>query len=211
MHEVPLDVSSPQLPAGDVWRAVEATLRLLSRRLDCMLDDGPPADLRRDLRRLRSLADEVLDRLRVVAERTADDRPRPPDLATALRRLGVRFARATGACVDVHVAGPLDELGEDVSEVVFAVACEALRNVERHGRATLVSLSVEVDDNLVVVDIKDDGVDLAQREAYDWQAGTRTGVVTVAGLVESLGGRVVLGSCEPRGLRLVAEVPRRGG
>lgn len=189
----------------DLCRVLDATLCLLARELD-VLADGTSPDGARELRRIRMLTEDVLRRLRAVSH---DDEPIRgwSALASCLRKLGADFARATGASVELQVVGSPERIPDEAVEVIFGVACEAFRSVERHARASLVLVVLSVHGSSVVLEVKDDGLDLAHREAYDWSGGTRTGLLTAAALVESVGGRLVLTPTPPRGLRLVAEVP----
>jgi signal transduction histidine kinase len=193
-----------------VFGALGRTLQLLARRLEGLLDDEPPDRARQELRRLRALTDEVLEMLGCVTTAEHHRAGRRPSLGVgvALRRLGADFARATGTAVDVRVPKAVEDLDDDVVEVIFGVAREAFLNIERHGRATIVVVTLALRDSSVVLDVKDDGLDLAQREAYDWHNGTKRGLLTVAELVSSVGGRAALTATPPRGIRLVVEIPR---
>ncbi|WP_127504623.1 GAF domain-containing sensor histidine kinase [Actinoplanes solisilvae] len=90
---------------------------------------------------------------------------------------------------------------DDLVEIAcYYVVAEALTNVAKHARASVVELELAVEDPDVRVTVSDDGVGGA-----DAVAGT--GLLGIADRVEALGGSLAVVSPRGEGTRLVARVP----
>jgi signal transduction histidine kinase len=115
-------------------------------------------------------------------------------LAAALEPLALR----TPFPVNLHV---LDErLPARVELTAYFVVCEGLANVTKHADASKASVCITRRDELLAVEIADDGVGGAQ--PIDG-----SGLNGLANRVEALGGRLRLVSPAGAGTRLVAEIP----
>jgi len=96
-----------------------------------------------DVRRLAtSLRPEALDTL---------------GLAAALAHLCERLTARTGVQVECALSRDLPALGRNVELALYRVGQESLTNAIRHARASRVSVALQADDGLVVLEIADDG------------------------------------------------------
>src|SRR4051812_21318670 len=111
---------------------------------------------------------------------------RNADLAEALERL-VRRTGETGLTVGLDVVGSGD-LGPASSGLVYRLAREGLRNVERHAHAHSVALSVSVHDGVVTVRVEDDGRGRERMEAGEGHVGLRL----LGSLMTDVGGQLEL-------------------
>jgi PAS domain S-box-containing protein len=129
-------------------------------------------------------------------------------LVAALRGYGAQFASRTG--VEVTVQG--DELGlrppVAIENVLFRISQEALTNVSKHAQATQVTITVEMDDEMVRLTITDDGVgfDLTRESGADEHHGW--GLLTMAERAEAMGGHFRIESRPQEGTRIMVEVTR---
>ena len=116
-----------------------------------------------------------------------------PALNTLARRSAVPVE------LDVRTTG---RLPEPVEVAAYYVVSEALTNVAKHARASVVTVTVEADaaDTVLRVAVRDDGAGGA-----DFTLGT--GLVGLKDRVEALGGRILLDSPEHAGTSLRAELP----
>jgi len=116
-------------------------------------------------------------------------------LAVALESL------ATRAPIPVQVIGaPRERLSEHVELAAFFIASEALTNVAKHSRASSAVVEFDKTVELLIVEVRDDGVGGASADAG-------TGLRGLADRVEALGGRLRVWSPAGRGTRVRAEIP----
>jgi two-component system sensor histidine kinase UhpB len=111
-----------------------------------------------------------------------------------------------------HVAVTIDlehklppDLGSSVALAVYRVVQEGLINALRHAQATRISIVVDGTEERIRVSVADDGVGLPA----DWARPGHFGLRGLTDRVAQLGGRFEVGSADPRGTRLAAEIPLR--
>jgi signal transduction histidine kinase len=109
-----------------------------------------------------------------------------------------------GPTIDVHLAGPFDELAAPVASAVFRIAQESVTNARRHARdATRIDMRVDVDDSCVRVTVVDDGAPgPVSTQGY--------GIVGMTERAAMLGGTCAAGHAPGGGWSVAAELPRRG-
>ena len=186
------------------------------RRLEGRLRKGAEQRLERmadTLRRVMDQGDEGLTRDRIAAAahqldgtltdmrrlagglhpRTLSERGLAPALTTV----------AGGFPIPVILDVPGERMPERVESAAYYVCTEALANVAKYARASVVHVSVTHTDELATVTVDDDGVGGA-----DPTRGT--GLRGLADRVETLGGTFAVRSVHGDGTRLTAEIPLHG-
>ena len=116
-----------------------------------------------------------------------------------LRPALARLARRSPVPVELTVDG-LARLPEPIEVCVYYVASEALTNVAKHARATVVHVAVVADDNVVQLTVEDDGIG-----GVDVRHGS--GVTGVRDRVDALGGTVEVTSVIGVGTTIVVRLP----
>jgi signal transduction histidine kinase len=109
-----------------------------------------------------------LDRAQELARATLDDVRRSvwslaapvdlPDLTVALEDLTRRHAARTGQSTSFSHTGALPKLDPAAAEQALRIVQEALRNVEKHSRATDVRVFSEADAEALRISVRDNGV-----------------------------------------------------
>lgn len=97
------------------------------------------------------------------------------------------------------------DLGPSVALTIYRVVQEGLINALRHAQPARVDVSVQTDEEQIVVTVRDDGVGLP----VDWSKPGHFGLRGLAERVEHVGGTFSVGNCPTRGVRLVAKIPLR--
>jgi signal transduction histidine kinase len=98
------------------------------------------------------------------------------------------------------IGAPRERLSEHVELAAFFIASEALTNVAKHSRASSAVVEFDKTVELLIVEVRDDGVGGASADAG-------TGLRGLADRVEALGGRLRVWSPAGRGTRVRAEIP----
>jgi signal transduction histidine kinase len=130
---------------------------------------------------------------------------RDPAASTSLRRtislLVDQLTPLLGFRPEVHLAGPLDTLADDVMlGDVEAVLRESLTNVSRHADATAAEVEVRVNSQRLVVTVSDNGSGL--RDTPRW-----SGLSNLRSRAAHRGGSLDLDSSPGGGLRLRWSIP----
>jgi two-component system sensor histidine kinase UhpB len=134
------------------------------------------------------------------------------DLWEALEWQVAGLCRRTDIDFDyfVDAALMLMPLGDERAMLVFRVICEALTNIERHARASKVSLRLFAEHGMLTVLVRDNGVGMRQ------PAGPFRSTFGIAGMqqrAQDVGGEVAVSSGAGGGttVRLAVPLARGGG
>jgi signal transduction histidine kinase len=100
------------------------------------------------------------------------------------------------------------EVSPATAHELLQILAEALRNVERHARATRVRVELRQDDGRVVLSVADDGEGFADA-ATDPVDGLHFGLVGMRERAELLGGELATMSGPDEGTTVTAAVPAR--
>jgi signal transduction histidine kinase len=158
---------------------------------------------------LRAARDNLAESRRVVWAL----RPRPlaeQPLAQALQELAARLAEETGLRAETVVTGTARPLPAVVEEALLRIAQEALANVRKHAAASRVTLTLSYLDDVVTLDVHDDGVGFDQA-ATAAAAGGGLGLHAMAERVAALGGSLAVESTLGEGTTIAVEVPAPAG
>jgi signal transduction histidine kinase len=158
---------------------------------------------------------EHLSRARELAERTVRSvrdislllRPSLLDdlgLGPALQWLSEDFSRRTGVPCEFSETDLDEGLPDSVKTCVYRVTQEALRNCEKHSRATLVKLRVKQQRDQLTVDIEDNGVGMASDHR---RAPANLGVLGMRERAAALGGVLSMDSRPGGGIRVRLWLP----
>ena len=118
-------------------------------------------------------------------------------LGPALRAL----ARRAGDHVELSVEVP-GRLEPQIEVAAYYVVSEALANAAKHARASVVEVDLQVNDNVLRLLVRDDGVGGAD-------ASRGSGLIGLADRVEAVGGSMAITSPPGRGTTLRATIPLR--
>jgi signal transduction histidine kinase len=123
-------------------------------------------------------------------------------LPDAIARMGERWSQTSGVPICVETAGEPKPMIADVEVALFRVAQEALTNVARHARASQVGLTLSYLDDVVLLDVRDDGV--------GFETGVDSGGFGMASMRQRLlrvAGSLVVESRPGEGTAINASVP----
>jgi PAS domain S-box-containing protein len=125
-------------------------------------------------------------------------------LPTVLTRGGLRAAveaLASRTSVPVEVAVGADRFPAAIEATAYFVVAEALTNVVKHAHATRVTVTAQVDDGTLHVEVRDNGIGGARPEG--------SGLVGLADRLAGIGGRLRVERPDDGGTVVSAEIPLR--
>jgi len=192
--------------ARDLHETVGQTLYAIGLRTQELLSRTRDPEILPSLRALRTLAASGVATVRSAVFELSFLNVRERGFVPSLHKLARQFKLATGTPVTVRVPGSLPHVPSEVEGILFRLAHEALINVERHARATGVLLMLEHDEGEFRMTIRDDGIGIDQRNAFDWRSSAHFGLRSIRRSVEALGGRLSIAAAHPRGLTISARI-----
>ena len=134
-------------------------------------------------------------------------------LPEAIAKLTNDWSVASGIAVQIETIGEPVPLNPELEVTLFRVAQEALTNVAKHAHATRVGLTVSYLDDVVLLDVRDDGAgfDLEHARAETGPDGHGFGLSGMQQRVGRIGGRLEIESTRGAGTAISASVPIVGG
>ena len=103
--------------------------------------------------------------------------------------------------------GGVEALAGDKRTVLFRVAQEALTNVARHARATLVKLNISKIPGALRMEISDNGQSFPVKKIFLAKNPKRLGLVGMKERIEMVGGNLTIESTRGKGTTVRAELP----
>ena len=140
--------------------AMLSEIRLLRR-----LQAHDPSSVAAELAHAEEVAHEGLKEARTAITQMRANAVRETGLGPALSKLFERFIDRTGLTGEFTADTDAARFGDERAETILRMAQEALRNVERHARATRVLVALKtVDGTYLELRIEDNGVGFDPRE-----------------------------------------------
>ncbi|ONI69298.1 hypothetical protein BWI15_22115 [Kribbella sp. ALI-6-A] len=165
--------------------------------------EDDPATARTRLSAIGGLARESLAEARRSIHALRPGPLQDSDLTAALEKVAADWSAAGGVPATVTVTGDPLALHPEVEATLLRVAQEALANVTKHAAATQVVVTLSYLDDVVALDIHDDGRGFVPRS--DGGAGS-FGLVVMRQRVARLAGSLVVESAPGRGTAISATV-----
>lgn len=157
--------------------------------------------------RAAELAREALAEARRSVQGMLPHRLDDAQLPEALTRLAGDWSSASGVAAQVVIDGEAERLHRDIESTVLRVAQEALANVEKHARAARVRVTLTYSDDVVMLDVRDDGVGFRIEELSPPGAGGGFGLRGMRQRAARVVGGVVVESSPGAGTAVSLQVP----
>ena len=125
-------------------------------------------------------------------------------LPEALQRLTTRWSEEIGVRVKLNITGEHRPLSQETQVALLRATQEALANVRKHARASIVTVTLSYMEDLVALDVQDDGAGFDLDGAH---AGSGFGLMSMRERIEDIGGKLLVESESGAGSTVVVEVP----
>jgi signal transduction histidine kinase len=171
-------------------------------------DQALPDDLdtlQKHLDRARGTARTSLEQARRVVHALRPHSLDQRSLPDAIERTAVRWQEETGIPLTTTTTGDPIPLHPDIEVTLLRATQEALANIRKHAQATAVQLTLSYIDDVVVLDIQDNGVAFAGAAASPLSGGY--GLQAMRERAEQCGGSVTLESEPGEGTTVVVSIP----
>jgi signal transduction histidine kinase len=163
------------------------------------------ATLQKHLDRARGTARTSLEQARRVVHALRPHSLDQRSLPAAIERPAVRWRAETGIPLPTTTTGDLVPLHPDIEVTLLRATQEALANIRKHAQATDVQLTLSYMDDVVVLDVQDNGVAFAGAAMSPLSGGY--GLQAMRERAEQCGGSVTLESEPGEGTTVVVSIP----
>jgi len=168
---------------------------------------GDLAAVQRHLDQARRTARESLAEARRLVWALRPEPLERTSLPKALRRVTARWSERSGIEAKMVTTGNVYPLPPQVEVTLLRAAQEALANVRKHAQATRVTVTLSYMDDLVVLDVQDNGLGFEVTWPPTAEAKRGLGLLGIRERVEQLGGTLLIESTPGQGTTLVVEIP----
>ncbi|AOJ07229.1 PAS domain S-box protein [Burkholderia mayonis] len=186
---------------------VSAIALALARYRDAQPDAQPVVAVEQQLHGMRRLIDSTVASVRRIA---ADLRPVMLDdlgLVPAIEWLANDFTNRYGIDVERLLDTADTSFSNAGATTLFRIVQEALTNVARHADATRVTLMLAIDQDLCVLQIKDDGRGMQPDERRDAHGDKSFGLIGIRERAHMLSGTVTTDSAPGHGFSIKVALP----
>jgi signal transduction histidine kinase len=213
-----LAAAQAELAATERWAGVLAERQRLARDIHDTLTQGFASiamlldAARADLPSGGPVAGRVEQAMRIARENLAESRRlvnalRPPQLdgthlADAVHELTSRIVNGNGLDASTVVTGRPFALGSATEAELLRVIQEALTNAQRHANAKSITVTMSYLDDVVLVDVQDDGSGFDTRREYDG-----IGLSAMRERVAQVGGTLTIESTHDEGTTIAVSLP----
>lgn len=195
--------------AQELHDRVQQTLFTIGLKANWVLERLPPdSQVVRPLRSIEQLVSLGTAQVRDAIFALSSSAMQEGGLVSMLYTLIHDLRESTSIEADLVVAEWTISLPVHVENALFTVAQEALSNVRRHARGTIVIVTVQVTSEQAVLVVQDNGVGLSPLVLQSYRSNTtHLGLKGMHHRLEELGGQFWLTNGEEGGLIVKAVVP----
>ncbi len=190
--------------AGQSLTAMKINLNLLSKNLP---DDQP--ELKEQLNSLAELAEDTLQKLRMLAQNL-----RPPSLEKlglnkTLEGLCLQFANRTNITID-YEGTEIKAIQDEAKITIYRLLQEALTNAAKHADADFIKVKLKKENGNVTVSIQDNGKGFNTGELFRYKNSVDgMGLGGMMERLEFIGGQLEVFSKQKKGTKVFATIPLR--
>ncbi|MEU8828728.1 sensor histidine kinase [Streptomyces sp. NPDC048636] len=200
-----------QRMAGEIHDTLAQGLAGIIRQLEAAEDAEHDRERwRRHLVAAKDLARESLAEARRSVQALRPEQLESRTLPDALEALADGWSRERDLCVGFETTGTATPMVAEVEATLYRVAQEALTNIAKHAEASKVGITLSYMDDLVVLDVLDDGIgfDPASAAAGAGRSGGHgLGLVAMGRRLRRVAGTLDIESARGEGTAISAAVP----
>jgi two-component system sensor histidine kinase UhpB len=188
---------------GQQLTALKMDLSWLSNRVPFYEKDN-----KKTIEKINTMSNLIDRTIQVVQKISAELRPGLLDdlgLVPAIEWLAQDFQTRTNIRCKVHFHSDEIELDPDCSTAIYRISQEALTNIARHAKASLVDIYLKQESGVVILEISDNGKGIKENEIC---APSSLGLMGMRERVRTFGGELNIIGAPNKGTTLKASLPR---
>lgn len=125
-------------------------------------------------------------------------------LAAAIEWQAEDFQKRTGISCEISIKPEDIILDKERSTAVFRIFQETLTNIARHSRASMVEVSMRMEDNMIELKVQDNGKGISEEQVNDHNS---FGIIGIRERVNFLGGNVEIRGQRNKGTSITVKIP----
>ena len=162
------------------------------------------AEIAKDLRRVQELAAEAAEDVRRISHQVHPSILDDLGLKMALEEYCSEFESRSGIVTRFRTENLPDRMPSEISDCIYHIAGECLRNAAKHSRGGAVFVDVGLVGNVLHLSVRDNGIGFSQ---YGSGAGRGIGIVAMKERARLVGGTVSIRADVAEGTTVSVEVP----
>jgi signal transduction histidine kinase len=167
-----------------------------------------PETIQRHLDEARHTARDGLEQARRLVWALRPAHLERASLPEALARVAARWSEGTGIEAHVTTTGSVSPLPPEIEVTLLRALQEALTNIRKHAQASRVAVTLSYMDDLVVLDVQDDGTGFDPTQTPSAaQPVDGFGLTAMHERVQQMGGSLLVESAPGEGTTLAIEIP----
>jgi NarL family two-component system sensor histidine kinase LiaS len=168
------------------------------------LFESDPQDAIKHLEEADTLVDSVRKELTNLVHELRPQAIDQQDFSELMKEYTFDWSQRSNIEAIINIEGK-DNISLDNREALFRITQEALANVMRHSSASRVELSLKIEDNILIMSIKDNGNGFEVNAPH-----SGLGLSSMRERTEALGGSFFVKSGVNRGTEIVITLPNQG-
>ncbi len=158
-------------------------------------------------KRLRADLDLIDSAIKIIQKISSELRPSALDhlgLTAAIEWQVKEFTKRTGITWDITIDLKDTRLDKDLSTIVFRIFQESLVNIMRHAEATAITVNLQEQDGIMVLEVIDNGKGIPEEKLSDHHS---FGLMGIKEQVQYLGGELEIKGIVDKGTAVTVKIP----
>lgn len=124
--------------------------------------------------------------------------------SSRLREYMQEMQRLSDTQLNLELDDRVEQMTSAQKIAAYRIVCEGVSNALRHGKATYTDVSIRMDESNIILKVADNGDGFKREESKPLEGN---GLNNINRMVQLLAGQVSIGPDEPKGTRLMAQIP----
>ncbi|MFR1807687.1 MAG: sensor histidine kinase, partial [Pygmaiobacter massiliensis] len=124
--------------------------------------------------------------------------------SSRLREYMQEMQRLSDTQLNLELDDRVEQMTSAQKIAAYRIICEGVSNALRHGKATHTDVSIRMDESNIILKVADNGDGFKREESKPLEGN---GLNNINRMVQLLAGQVSIGPDEPKGTRLMAQIP----
>lgn len=192
---------------GQVLTAVKMDISLLSESIE-IAENITDIDLQKELDSIDKMIDRLIHKVRNIATELRPDVLDHLGLVAAIEWQVNEFKQRNKIKCTAHFSEKHIEIPEDQKTAVFRIFQEALTNITRHSKATVVNIDLIKGEKYLILQVKDNGIGISKNQLNNIKS---IGIIGMRERSFILGGDIAIDGNSEEGTTIILRVPLKQG